>query len=64
MAPDDPTPDTQCRPCRGTGRLISNLGGSPSEVTCPWCEGSGQFQGTEYDAQAAGVRLRGDQPGA
>jgi hypothetical protein len=28
-------------PCRGTGQLISNLGGTPSTVTCPWCEGSG-----------------------
>jgi hypothetical protein len=27
--------------CRGTGRVISNLGGSPSTVTCPWCEGGG-----------------------
>jgi hypothetical protein len=28
-------------PCRGTGKLVSNLGGSPSTVSCPWCEGSG-----------------------
>jgi hypothetical protein len=28
-------------PCRGTGKVISNLGGSPSSVTCPWCDGSG-----------------------
>ncbi len=28
-------------PCRGSGKLISNLGGSPSTVTCPWCEGGG-----------------------
>ncbi len=31
----------ECMPCRGTGELISNLGGSPSKVTCPWCEGGG-----------------------
>lgn len=31
----------ECMPCRGGGRVISNLGGSPSEVTCPWCGGSG-----------------------
>lgn len=41
-----------CPPCRGTGRVISNLGGSPSEVTCPWCEGSGQLI-PGHDAQAA-----------
>jgi hypothetical protein len=28
-------------PCRGSGKVISNLGGSASDVTCPWCEGSG-----------------------
>jgi DnaJ-class molecular chaperone len=33
-----------CTPCRGTGRLISNLGGEPHEVTCPWCVGSGRFE--------------------
>jgi DnaJ-class molecular chaperone len=31
----------ECMPCRGTGKVISNLGGTPSTVTCPWCEGSG-----------------------
>jgi hypothetical protein len=37
--------------CRGTGRVISNLGGTPSTVTCPWCEGGGvRLQG--IDAQA------------
>jgi DnaJ-class molecular chaperone len=33
-----------CTPCRGTGNLISNLGGSPHQVTCPWCGGAGRFQ--------------------
>jgi hypothetical protein len=28
-------------PCRGTGRVISNLGGSESKVPCPWCRGGG-----------------------
>jgi hypothetical protein len=37
--------------CRGTGRVISNLGGSPSTVACPWCEGSG-LRPAEIDAQA------------
>ena len=34
---------TQCTPCRGTGRVISNLGGDADEVVCPWCGGSGRF---------------------
>jgi DnaJ-class molecular chaperone len=31
----------ECMPCRGTGKVISNLGGTPSTVTCPWCDGGG-----------------------
>jgi DnaJ-class molecular chaperone len=31
----------ECMPCRGSGKVISNLGGTPSTVTCPWCEGGG-----------------------
>jgi hypothetical protein len=31
----------ECMACRGSGRVISNLGGTPSEVSCPWCEGTG-----------------------
>jgi len=38
-------------PCRGTGKVISNLGGSPSAVTCPWCEGGG-VRIAGIDAQA------------
>lgn len=42
MATEESTPDEQiCNPCRGTGRLISGLGGEPHEVVCPWCGGSG-----------------------
>ncbi len=38
-------------PCRGTGRVISNLGDKPQEVTCPWCAGEAiRVQG--IDAQA------------
>jgi DnaJ-class molecular chaperone len=41
-----------CAPCRGTGTVISNLGGTAQRVTCPWCEGGGvQIPG--HDAQAA-----------
>jgi hypothetical protein len=38
-------------PCRGSGKLISNLGGTPSTVSCPWCEGSG-VRIAGIDAQA------------
>ena len=41
-----------CTPCRGTGRLRSGKGGTPHEVRCPWCEGSGRFSAGR-DAQAA-----------
>ena len=33
-----------CTPCRGSGKLISSLGGEQHTVTCPWCAGSGRFQ--------------------
>jgi DnaJ-class molecular chaperone len=59
-AADDPPPDAllPCSPCRGTGQVISNLGGTPSQVACPWCEGTGR-QLPGHDAQA--VRARGSQ---
>jgi len=51
-----------CPPCRGTGQVISNLGGSPSTVTCPWCEGSGVFA-PGRDAQARWRQGEGDADG-
>jgi hypothetical protein len=33
---------TACRPCRGSGRLISTLGGERHQVVCPWCRGTGE----------------------
>ena len=41
-----------CGVCRGTGQVVSNLGGTPSRVPCPWCEGTGAFL-PGHDAQAA-----------
>jgi hypothetical protein len=38
--------------CRGSGHVISNLGGTPKSVTCPWCEGSGSRR-EGIDAQSA-----------
>jgi hypothetical protein len=41
----------ECMPCRGTGRVISNLGGSQSTLPCPWCRGGG-VRVKDVDAQA------------
>lgn len=41
-----------CTACRGTGRVLSNLGGTAQDVPCPWCEGAGRFI-AGHDAQAA-----------
>ncbi len=41
-----------CPPCKGKGQVISQLGGTTTQVVCPWCEGGGvQIPG--HDAQAA-----------
>jgi hypothetical protein len=37
--------------CGGSGRVISNLGGTSKAVLCPWCEGGGVRLG-DVDAQA------------
>jgi len=41
----------ECMACRGTGNVISHLGGEPKTVTCPWCDGAG-VRGAISDAQA------------
>jgi DnaJ-class molecular chaperone len=51
MAADDTLDPGECRACGGSGKVISNLGGEPSQVDCPWCEGTGRFI-PEHDAQA------------
>jgi DnaJ-class molecular chaperone len=44
MSPDENIPpDEVCPPCRGTGTVISNLGGEPHPVECPWCHGTGRL---------------------
>ena len=40
-----------CSPCRGTGKVISNLGGKREELTCPWCDGAGTRPPAGHDAQ-------------
>lgn len=49
--PAEPVEPAACAPCRGTGQLLSNLGGEQSTVVCSWCEGSG-VQLPAHDAQA------------
>ena len=41
----------ECMACRGTGQVISHLGGTTSTVTCPWCGGGG-VRLADVDAQA------------
>ncbi|HEY7965678.1 MAG TPA: hypothetical protein VID68_01495 [Solirubrobacteraceae bacterium] len=52
----DPQP---CAACRGGGTVVSNLGGEPHELPCPWCEGRGVFL-RDHDAQA---RFRAENSG-
>ncbi len=49
---DQPPEAPVCSPCGGAGTVVSNLGGTPSTITCPWCEGTGRLI-AGHDAQAA-----------
>jgi len=57
----DPNDRSKCSPCGGSGKLVSNAGGEPHPIVCPWCEGSGSVI-AEHDAQEAGERLREQPP--
>jgi DnaJ-class molecular chaperone len=48
----------ECMACRGSGQVISNLGGTSTTVACPWCAGAG-VRLAEVDAQA---RWKNEQP--
>ena len=51
-ASESPPPsDEPCMACRGSGQVISTLGGERKSVACPWCEGSGK-RIAGHDAQA------------
>jgi hypothetical protein len=55
-----------CFACRGTGQVISNLGGEARTVPCPWCEGTG-LRRPGRDAQARwreAAADRGTEPAA
>lgn len=45
MSTDEPaeTAEIPCPPCRATGSVISNLGGTAQQITCPWCKGTGRL---------------------
>ena len=45
------TAERACTACRGSGAVISHLGGVDSTVTCPWCDGTG-VRAPGLDAQA------------
>jgi DnaJ-class molecular chaperone len=47
----EPTAPESCAACRGSGSVISNLGGEPHQLACPWCDGGGVVLGG-HDAQA------------
>jgi DnaJ-class molecular chaperone len=51
-AEPEPYDPQRCTACRGTGQVISGLGGNPQSVPCPWCDGSGRYQ-QGHDAQAS-----------
>ncbi len=45
--------------CRGSGHVISNLGGTPSTLECPWCGGAGP-RVPGIDAQAHWLAADGE----
>jgi hypothetical protein len=55
MSTSEPEHDpNQCTACRGTGALLSGKGGTPHEVRCPWCEGTGtRIPGIDAQAHPA-----------
>jgi DnaJ-class molecular chaperone len=50
-APDASAEPVACSACRGTGQVVSHLGGQRSLVECPWCDGGG-VRLADHDAQA------------
>ncbi len=62
MSEDQPE-DIPCPPCRATGHVISNLGGTPQQVECPWCGGTGRLK-PGVDAQARWREAAPDAPSA
>jgi DnaJ-class molecular chaperone len=53
----DDRDETTCRPCKGSGTVISGLGGEHRQVPCPWCGGTGVRE-PGRDAQEAAKAAR------
>jgi len=51
----------ECMACRGSGQVISNLGGTPKSVTCPWCGGDG-VRRAGGDAQSKWLESEHNEP--
>jgi DnaJ-class molecular chaperone len=47
----EPIAPEPCSACRGSGVVVSGLGGESHQLPCPWCDGSGVML-REHDAQA------------
>jgi DnaJ-class molecular chaperone len=62
-ADDDQPAEIPCPPCRATGKVISNLGGTAQQIDCPWCEGTGRLA-PGGDAQAKWPANEPDGPAA
>jgi hypothetical protein len=45
-------------PCRGTGQVVSTLGGETRKLPCPWCQGTG-VRTSGIEAQAAWLEGEG-----
>jgi DnaJ-class molecular chaperone len=63
VSADEPPAEIPCPPCRATGNVISNLGGTAQTITCPWCDGTGRLP-PGHDAQARWREAPDDQPPA
>ena len=50
-----------CMPCRGSGSVVSNLGGKATNVSCPWCGGTG-VRAPGVDAQQQWREREGASP--
>jgi DnaJ-class molecular chaperone len=51
-----------CTACHGNGKVISNLGGRSTKVTCPWCRGAGErltgMDAQEFQREQAAAKRR------
>lgn len=50
--------EPECMPCRGTGQVVSTLGGETTKIACPWCQGTG-VRSPGIDTQEAWIESHG-----